>query len=138
MNDRPSGTINVAIVYDSTGPESKADAESIKNKIDNGIGVPSGLKLTSKLISISELDKLADVKLVFLASGVPPAGFEPVSKASSSGILTISTDLACVRTNKCVLGIESKPRVSIYYSPVAAESAHISFVSAFLMLVKQI
>lgn len=138
MGERPSGVVNVAIVYDSASPESETDAESIKSKIDSGVGVPSGLKLATRLINISELDKLSDVKLVFLASGISPAGFDPISKASSSGILTISTDIACVRTNKCVLGIVSRPSVAIYYSAAAAEAAHISFVSSFLMLVKQI
>ena len=138
MSDRPSGTVNMAIVYDSANPESKTDAESIKHTIDNGNGVPGGLRLTSRLVSISGIDRLTDVKLAFLASGISPAGFDSISKAASSGVLTVSTDTACVRTNKCVLGIESKPRVVIYYSPAAAEAAHISFVSAFLMLVKQI
>lgn len=138
MNDRPSGIVNMAVVYDPAVPESKADAESIKNKIDNGVGVPGGLKLASRLVSISESDKLTDVKLAFLASEVSPVGFDAISKAASSGILTVSTDTACVRSNKCVLGVEAKPRVAIYYSAAAAEAAHIHFVSAFLMLVKQI
>jgi len=138
MNNRPSGVLSVAVVYDPASSESKADAESIKSNIDSGVGVPSGLKMTSRLVSISGIDKLTDVRLAFLASGISPAGFDSVSKAASSGMLTISTDIACVRTNKCVLGIVSKPRVAIYYSPAAAEAAHINFASAFLMLVKQI
>lgn len=50
----------------------------------------------------------------------------------------MSTDLGCVKANKCILGLVSKPSVDIYYSKSAADAAKITFSPAFTMLVKQI
>lgn len=138
MNSHPSGNISVAIVFDPLNQESRADAEGIKTIMDNGIGSSSIMKLEPRLVSIADTSRFSDAKVVFLAKGISPAGFEAISKAASPGILTISTDIDCVMAHKCVLGITSKPHVTIYYSTVATEAEHISFVSAFLMLVKHI
>lgn len=139
MNDKPSGAIVVAVVFDPAAPASKADAAAIKNNIDNGAGVPSGLNITAKLVETSALGNLSGAKVALLASDLPAGSFSAVSAAANAlGVLTVSTDLACVKSGKCVLGIVSKPRVEILYNAAAADAAHISFANTFLMLVEHI
>ena len=129
----------VAIVYNPANPESKTDAETIKSIIDGGLEAPGGTKLVAAMVSVAELTKLHDVKIAFLAHGLPSTDYASVSAAASAtGVLTICTDTDCVKANKCILGIASKPQVEIYYSPVAAALADISFAPAFSMLVKQV
>src|SRR5882672_9101398 len=129
----------VAIIYDPANVESKADAQAIKSMIDSGLEAPGGVKLTAQLISIAELSKLSGAKIAFLAHGLHAVDYSTVSAAASSAnVLTICTDLDCVKTNKCVLGVVSRPQVEVYYSPVAADAAKISFASAFTMLAKQV
>jgi hypothetical protein len=139
MTNKIPNPATVAVIYDPADATSKEDAEVIKKNIDDGTGVPNGLKLAAQLVSTADFPKLHDVAVAFLAEGLPPSRLDDISNAAATGgVLTISTDLACVKTSKCVLGVVTKPRVEIYYSPAAAEAAHINFSSAFLMLVKQI
>ncbi len=139
MTNRVSGLIAVAVVFDPANPESRMDAENIRSAIDSGNGVPGGLKMTAELVGYTSFLKSTDAKVAFLAKAIPVSSFDTISAtAQSSGILTISTDLDCVKSGKCVLGIMSKPRVEIYYSPAAAEAAHINFAPAFIMLAKQV
>lgn len=129
----------VAIIYNPASPESKVDAEAIKSIIDSGLEAPGNIKLTARMTSTSELSGLSGAKIAFLAHGLSLADYSVVSTAASSvGVLTICTDIECVKTNKCVLGVVSKPQVEVYYSPTAAEAAKISFASAFTMLAKQV
>jgi len=129
----------VAVIYDPSSAESKTDAESIKSDIDSGLEAPGGVKLAAHLTSTEELSGLSTAKIAFMARGLPKADYSRINAAASSaGVLTICTDIDCVRANKCVLGIVSKPQVEVYYSPAAAEAAKIGFASAFTMLAKQV
>lgn len=133
------GMIPIAIVYNPDFPDSLADATSIKNSIDAGLGITEELTFNAYLVSSKEMNKLLDAKVAFLTDNLLPDGANAVcDTAGKQGILTISGNIGCVKANKCVLGIISKPRVEIYYSPVAAEASHLSFDSAFMMLVKPI
>jgi len=139
MNNKISGTVAVAVVFDPVNAESKTDAETIKNNIDSGNGIPNGLTLSAHLVSIHDLEKSPGAKVIFLAKDLSAVNFDAVNRtATATGALTMSTDLECVKTNKCILGIVSRPRVTIYFSETAANASHIGFAPAFLMLVQQI
>ena len=139
LTDKIAGSVKMSIVYDPASLDSKHDAEMIKATIDGGFEAHGNIKLTADLVSTLELQNVANGKLAILAHGTPQADYNSINAATSSaGVLTVSTDLECVKANKCVLGVVSRPRVEIYYSSGAAESAHISFSPAFTMLVKQI
>jgi hypothetical protein len=139
LTNKITGDATVAVIYDPMYTATKSDAEAIKKIIDDGLEAPGGVKLTAQLMSTTELSKLGGFKIAFLAHGVPAADYNGIyAAADASGALTMSADLDCVRANKCVLGIVSKPSVIIYYSSAAAAAANISFAPAFTMLVNQI
>ena len=139
MKDKYAGSVPVAIVYNPAVPSSLSDAENIKKSIETSAGIPEELKLNAYLVSIDHVEKLSGAKAAFLADNLSSDGVNSACNAAGrEGILTISSNIDCVKANKCVIGIISKPRVEIYYSPVAAEASHISFSSAFIMLVKPI
>lgn len=130
---------NAAIVYSAGNPESKADAESIKAILDGGLQVPGGIRLVTQLVASNELSKLSSVKLAFIAHHTVAGDYSLISgAANSNNVLTICTNIEYVKSNKCVLGVTSKPSVDVYYSPAAAEAAKIHFSSAFTMLTKQV
>src|SRR5262249_25135340 len=119
--------------------DSKADADAIKAAIDGGIEAPGGGKLTATQVGIGETAKLSGAKIAFIARGVPVSAFDAINNAAAAnGVLTMTTDLDCVRANKCILGIVSKPSIEIYYSKAASDAAKIGFSQAFAMLVKQV
>lgn len=96
---------------------------------------PGGDTVTTVMAPVTDLAKLSGAKLGFIARG---ACTNTVSEAvAARNILTFSTDIECVKAGKTILGVVSNPNIQIYYSKSAAEAAKISFVQAFLMLVRQ-
>jgi hypothetical protein len=137
LTTKITGEATMAVVYDPANAASKADAEGIKKTVDGGIDVPGGVKLSAMLVGVGELSKLSTAKIAFLTAGLA-SQFDAIgAAAAAAGVLTISTDVDCVKAGKCILGIVTKPSVTIYYSKPASEAAKISFSQAFTMLVKQ-
>jgi hypothetical protein len=138
LNSKIMGTATLAILFDPANPSSQQEALSIKTILEGKFETPGDLKLLGILVPTNDLNKMAGSRIAILTNGLS-AHYTAISNAAaSSGILTMSTDLGCVRANKCVLGIVSKPHVEIYYSRAAASSAKVSFGQVFTMLVKQI
>lgn len=132
------GEATLAIVYDPDNHASKEEADGIKAILDSEFEAPGDLKLVSALVPVGNLAKMAGSRIAVLTGGLS-AHYDAISAAAaSSSILTMSTDMSCVRSNKCVLGIVSKPHVEIYFSKTAADAAKISFAEAFTMLAKLI
>lgn len=138
LTNKITGSAVLAIVYNPANPISKEEATSIKAILDNGFAAPGDLKLTGIYVPVGELGKISGSKIAILTSGLDVDYNAIGATAAKNGVLTMSTDLNCVRANKCVLGIVSKPHVEIYYSPEAANASRISFEQTFTMLVKQI
>ncbi|HEU5048558.1 MAG TPA: hypothetical protein VFT64_12030 [Rickettsiales bacterium] len=139
VNERPTGVIKVAVLFDESNPLSKADAQTIKDDMDKGIGIPGGVEVTAGLVASNDATQLAGARVAFLTDGMSETAIRTAGKtALKAGVLTISTNLNCVAMEQCIIGIISKPRVEIYYSATAAEAAHISFSPAFIMLVRQL
>jgi hypothetical protein len=137
LTNKMSGDVPMAVVYDPANAESKTDAEGIKKVVDDGIDVPGGIKLSAMLVGVGELSKLSTAKIAFLTPGLS-AHFDAIGAAAAgAGVLTISTDVDCVKAGKCIIGVVTKPSVTIYFSKAASEAAKISFSQAFIMLVKQ-
>jgi len=127
----------MAIVYDPANAVSRTDAESIKKIVDSGIKIQGGGKLDAILVSVSELGKLSRAKIAFLTPGLS-AHYTAINRATSAAsIITITTDIECVRVAKCIIGVSTQPNLTIYYSKEAADNAKIEFSQAFSMLVKQ-
>ena len=139
--DKITGDTTIGIAYNPLSSTSASDAHNIKAMIDagekTGIKLPGRGKLSAILVSVNELGKLSRARIAFLTPGLE-AYFANINTATSAAsILTITTDIDCVRAAKCIIGIETKPNLTIYYSKSAADSAKIEFSQSFSMLVKQ-
>jgi hypothetical protein len=53
-------------------------------------------------------------------------------------IPTISTEMACVQSARCILAFSSQPTVEIVLNHNAANSAGVHFTQAFRMLVREL
>jgi hypothetical protein len=138
LDNKITGTAAAAIIFDPANPSSKADADSIKAAMGATAWPVAGVTLTPLMIPVSELAKLSQAKVAVVAQGTSASFGAIATAASSAGVLTMSTDLDCVKGGKCILGIVSNPTVEIYYSKAAGDAAKITFSPAFTMLVKQI
>jgi hypothetical protein len=138
LTNKIIGTARLAIIFDPANTASKEEADGIKAILDEGFEAPGDLKLTGVLLPVDDLEKMAGSKIAILTDGLSRHYNAISNVAAKNEVLTMSTDLGCVQTNKCVLGIVSKPHVKIYYSKTAADTANVRFGQVFTMLVKQI
>ncbi len=138
MPDRPTGNVVVAIVYDPTISRSRGDAEDIMDILNHGVDTLGFIKPVGLMVPVTELGKLSKARVAIIAEGTQAAMNQISIAATESHVLTMSTDIICVRTGKCVLGIVTERSVEIYYNKAAAEAAKISFSPAFVMLVKPV
>ncbi len=138
LNRELPSPLVMGIVFDPNNPDSKESADAIKAVLDNGVNTSEGVAVAGRLIPLSEINKLSEVSFAFITKGAK-AHFDTIAQISASNrILTMTTDIDCVRANKCVLGIDSQNVVQIYFSRAASETAKIDFDSAFIMLVKKV
>lgn len=138
LSNKITGTVEFSIIYDPSSPESQVEAVQIKAILDGRFEVPGDIRISSLLVPVMQLDKMANSRLAVLTGGLSHY-YPAIGKmAASYHVLTMSTDLECVKANQCILGIVSKPHVEIYYSKIASDNAGISFGQVFTLLVKQI
>jgi hypothetical protein len=52
--------------------------------------------------------------------------------------MTVSTDMACVQSGQCVMGVQSAPSVRIVVNRGAAGASSVSFAAAFAMMIEEI
>ncbi|MDE3060925.1 MAG: hypothetical protein KGJ06_07930 [Pseudomonadota bacterium] len=135
LANKITGETTLAILFDPANPDSKTEAEHISAILEEGFEAPGDVRLISQLVPVDRLDKLSGSKIAVLTGGLDAYYGVIGPAAAKDNVLTMSTDLGCVRAHQCVLGLVSRPHVEIYYSSGAADAAHIVFGPIFLRLV---
>ena len=123
----------VAIVYDAA---SEAEAQSLAGAMAGGLSA-GRVTLNARLVPLAEAASLGDADAaVLLGSAAGDAGV--FGAASASGVMTVSTDMGCVESGQCVMGVQSAPSVRIVVNRGAAEASSVSFAAAFAMMIEEI
>jgi hypothetical protein len=123
----------VAIVYD---PASEDEAQALASTMAGGLSA-GRVTLNARLVPMSEASSLGGAHAaVLLGSASGDAGV--FSAASSAGVMTVSTDMACVQSGQCVMGVQSAPSVRIVVNRGAAGASSVSFAAAFAMMIEEI
>lgn len=139
LKKKAENPVIVAIIYNPQNPDSIKDATAIQKAIQTGLETPQEYNLKPEIVSVENPTLLQTAQIAFLARGLTLDHFEKIADLTKrTKTLTMSTDLDCVRSNYCVLGIVSRPQVEIYYSPSAAHAAKIEFHDIFTLLSLQI
>jgi len=129
------GELKAAVVYDAGSASSKADADGIAAIMGGGLSA-SGVTLKPVVMSSGSLGGLAGVNIVIVASDSAAVHGSVFSAAGNK--LTVSTDMSCVKSAKCVMGVASDPKVEIVVNRNAASGAGVSFAQAFRMMISEI
>ena len=132
LENKMSGVVPVAIIYDPKIPESQAEANAINKIIVGGFRAPHDIRLSPIMVSVDDLSALSAAKIGLLTKG--SCTDKVASFAKSQRILTMSSELDCVKSDRSVLGIVSRPTIDIYLSEPAADEAKVSFSPAFVMI----
>ena len=122
----------VAIVYSSSDPESRRDADAVASYISK---IPSGgVALTAQVIDTEAL-ATADFQLIISAAG---ADWKPVTAAAAARhALCVTADVDAVLGGRCTLAIRVARKVEIYVNRAAQQRAGVSFATAFRMMVHE-
>ncbi|MAK64292.1 MAG: hypothetical protein CMF75_06045 [Maricaulis sp.] len=123
----------VAIVYDAA---SEGEAQALASTMDGGLSA-GRVTLNARLVPLAEAGSLGGSDAaVLLGAASGDAGV--FSAASSAGVMTVSTDMGCVQSGNCVMGVQSAPSVRIVVNRSAADASSVSFAAAFAMMIEEI
>ena len=93
--------------------------------------------LNGRLVPAGDLSGLSGADAaVLLGSAASDAGV--AGAANSAGALSVSTDMGCVESGGCVMGVQSAPSVRIVVNRGNASAASVSFAAAFAMMIEEI
>ncbi len=135
MDNPPTGTLRVGIVYAPGNPQSSADAAQVQQMLGSGLRA-GNLVLLPVMVKIDEVAS-ANVGLFFLTGGVGAEAAKLGEVARTRRVPCVTLDLAEVRAGACAVGVRSEPRVEILVNRAAATSSGITFSTAFRMLITE-
>lgn len=131
MNGGPSGTVEMAVVFDPANADSVAHADEVVALTSGGVG--SKVKLTGKKVAAGSIGSVSS-PVIYLTRGASAAYGAALDKAAANGGLTVSTDEACLGAG-CVLVVKTQPSIDILVSTAAAAKTGTEFASAFSMMI---
>jgi hypothetical protein len=133
-----TGSVIMGVVYAPGNAASETDLKAVQETL--GKGVKSGnVTLEAKPIAVTNLaSDLTDLKVIFITEGLAAHYEQIVAAIKDRGILSVTTDLACVQADKCAVGVKSEPKVEIIVSRAAAGAVGVGFSASFRMMVKEI
>ncbi|MEJ0058363.1 MAG: hypothetical protein WDM79_01670 [Terricaulis sp.] len=125
----PRGAVDVAIV---DGP----GADALFAALGRGV-TAGGVTLNPRRVSVGALAS-SGVRVIIVPEGQTASHAAISAAAARLGAVTLSTDMGCVRSGRCVVGVSASPRVEIVVSRAAARLSRVSFSQAFRVMIREI
>ncbi len=135
LDNGPSGKVVFAVVFDPSKPASVAEKDEVMAAIGAGMSV-GGATVVGRAVEMNGLGSAGDAGAFYLTHGVNYTAAGAFAK--SKKILSISSDMACVQSGACVMGVAASPKVEIVVNAATAGAEGISFKAAFKMMIKEI
>jgi hypothetical protein len=136
LADPPRGKVPVAVVYDAASKASQQDAQAISSWL-TASARGTKAELVPILLEVQDLDRAPAYRVAIIANGLEASFSRILDFARRNVTLTITADLACVRSGACVLGIATEPAVEVIVSRQASTICGVEFQRAFRMMVKE-
>lgn len=135
LDGGPTGKVVFAIVYDASKPASVAEKDQIMAALGSGMAA-GGATVVGKPVEAGAIGSAGDVGAFYMTRGVNYAAAGAAAKAKKT--LSISSDMACVKSGACVMGVAATPKVEIVVNSAAAAAIGAKFKAAFKMMIKEI
>lgn len=130
------GAVKVAIIYDAQTADSQKSAETLASHLKDGLKIKK-FTLSGYPVAADDLSNASDAD-IFIIMAQSVTSYARISAvAQPNQILTITNDFACVDQGFCIMGIETKPKVSIVVSKKATDASNVKFSSALRLMVKE-
>jgi hypothetical protein len=135
LENGPTGRATLGVVFDPSKPASVAEKNAVMAAIGGGYSAGT-VTLVGKPVEAGDVGGVAGVNALYVTEGVNYAAVGSAAKGKK--LVTISSDLACVRSGACVMGVTTAPKVEITVNRAAAASVGAAFKAAFRMMIKEI
>jgi len=135
LDNGPTGKVIFAVVFDSSKAASVAEKDEVMAALGSGMSVGSAT-VVGKAVDVAALPSAGDAGAFYLTHGVNYAVAGAFAK--SKKILSISSDMACVESGACVMGVAASPKVEIVVNTATANAVGAHFKAAFKMMIKEI
>jgi hypothetical protein len=132
LENAPTGRTVVGIVFDPAQAASVTEKNAIMAAIGAGYSA-GGVTIVGRPM---EAGAVGAAQVLFITRGLDYAAIG--SAARVRHVLTIGSDLACVRDGACVVGISTDPTVQIVVNHKAAAAIGASFKAAFRMMIQEL
>jgi len=132
----PRDTLGIEIVYDPSSAVSRSEAEGVSKLISSG-GAFAGRNVSGRLVPYGQMGSTGG-KVAYITHGLSAQYDALTDAARRSGMITFSTDFACVEKTGCVMAVEASPRIRIEISRTAAASAGVEFSQALKLMVREV
>ncbi|MEI8396028.1 MAG: YfiR/HmsC family protein [Rhodospirillaceae bacterium] len=132
----PSGSLDLALIYQPGLAVSEQEKTALVDAAGSGIKTET---LTVHLVpvSVSDLARIEKFHFVLLTSGLQSHFQTIFERTKGKSILTMSADLDCVRSGRCVMGVVSQPLVRVLVNHAASEDAVVMFDESFRMMITE-
>lgn len=132
----PKGDIVIEIVYNPASKDSVNEAEGLQKSIGSGL-VLGDRKVLSKMVSVAQMGSTGS-KVAYVTHGMQQDYDTILSNSQARGLLTFTTDFACVDQQKCVMGIKASPNIKIEVSRAATAAAGLEFSQALKLMIREV
>ncbi|MBV8165553.1 MAG: hypothetical protein JO021_02095 [Alphaproteobacteria bacterium] len=133
----PATASKIAIVYNPADTASVRSAEAARRLM--GDSFKAGLRtLTVVLVSLSELDTLQDVAVLFAAADLGPDVAKVAAASQASKAPCVTDDLELVKRATCAIGVRTSPKVQIMVNKALTAAAGLTLDPAFKMLITEV
>ena len=133
----PTGAVELAVVFDPGRPDSVDEMKTALAALADGTRV-GGATVHPVPLAVTELSPLKAFRFVLLTGGVSGYFQTVFDQTRGRGVLTMSTDLACVRAGQCVMGVAAEPRVQVLVNRAASQAAAVEFAVSFRMMITEL
>ncbi len=137
LESASAGVVEIGIAYAPDRPTSVRQAENLRAAIGDSL-IAGRITLKARLIPVDQLPSATGIGGIFVTDDLGPHLEEVTAAAQHLHVPTISTEMACVRSARCILAFSSQPTVEIVLNHDAANSAGVRFSQAFRMLVREL
>ena len=135
VNPPPSRS-SVAIFFDLRSKESQDDAQKIMDWFSADSDAAK-TDLIPLLVDVRGLESAVGVRVGFVADAMEAHYPAILEFAKRNGVLTISSDLSCVRSGKCMVRVSSASRVEVIVNRQVSEESGVNFTEAFRMMISE-
>lgn len=132
----PRGQTSLAVFYDGQNRISADDAKAILGWLTSGAAA-ARVEFVPTLVDLRHTREIRPFSVAVVADGTDAFFDRIFSYAQRNHTLTLSSDMGCVRADRCAVGVTGTPRVEVVISHQAADACGIVFSEAFRMMVTE-